>query len=239
MLELPLAIYLLVYLPLQQMWRSLRTRRTARTVRPERPRLRLYWSMTAQLAALLAVLAASAWMLERTPAELGLDWPPSVAGKWGIGLACVLVPALHGVATLQERRMDAAARAALQARLEEGVAPPRTAGELAGFLVMCVALGAGWEILYRGFLLMVLAPHIGMPGAVILAALAYGIGHGFSTPGQFAGSIVSAFAFIGAYALSGSLWWLIVIHIGVPAGMGIGAWLRHKRMDADSWLPVP
>lgn len=238
MIELALAVYLLLVMPAQQMWRSLR-KGAPRVPRRECPRRQRYWSMTARLAAMLAVLAAACWYQGRTPDELGLGWP-GTAGQWGIGLALVLVLLLHVGATAQERRMDAAARAQLAAALEDGVAPPRTACELAAFLVMCLVLGAGWEILYRGFLLLVLTPHTGMAGAVVLAALAYGIGHGFSTPRQFAGSIVSAFAFTTAYALSGSLWWLIVIHIGAPAGMGIAAWLRHKRQGAaDSWLTAP
>ncbi len=238
MIELPLAVYLLVVMPVRQMWRSLRKGATRVPARA-RARGHLYWSMTARLAAMLAVLAAACWYRGRTPDELGLGWP-GTAGQWGIGLALVLVLLLHCGAAFQERRMDAAARAQLAAALEDGVAPPRTAGELAAFLVMCLALGAGWEILYRGFLLLVLAPHAGMAGAVVLAALAYGIGHGYSTPRQFAGSIVSAFVFTTAYALSGSLWWLIVIHIGTPACMGIAAWRRHKRQGApDSWLAAP
>jgi membrane protease YdiL (CAAX protease family) len=67
------------------------------------------------------------------------------------------------------------------------------------------------QLLYRGFLMLVLTP-----GAVILAALAYGAGHGYKSRGQFAGSIVSAFLFTIGYVLTGSLWWLMLLHMGLP-----------------------
>lgn len=74
---------------------------------------------------------------------------------------------------------------------------------------------AGWEILYRGFILL-LTPNTGLPIAITISALAYGIAHGYRSPKQLIASIVSAFAFTIAYALTHSLWWLIVIHAGLP-----------------------
>jgi hypothetical protein len=70
------------------------------------------------------------------------------------------------------------------------------------------AVGSGrrrrWELLYRGYLLWLLPPLMGMPAAVILAAVAYGLGHGASDWRSVAGATVSSFLFTIAYALSGS-----------------------------------
>jgi membrane protease YdiL (CAAX protease family) len=46
-------------------------------------------------------------------------------------------------------------------------------------------LGAGWELLYRGFLLLVLTPSIGAWGAVAVSGLSYGAAHGYKNPKQF------------------------------------------------------
>ena len=59
----------------------------------------------------------------------------------------------------------------------------------------------------------------GLPLAVALAAIAYGAGHGYKNAKQFAGSIAAAFAFTIGYALTGSLWWLIVLHAAAPVSM--------------------
>jgi membrane protease YdiL (CAAX protease family) len=81
---------------------------------------------------------------------------------------------------------------------------------------MVVLVSLGWELLYRGFLLMLLTPVTGAATAIILAALAYGIGHGYEKPSQLIGSIVSAFLFTLAFYYTQSLWWLILLHIGLP-----------------------
>lgn len=61
-------------------------------------------------------------------------------------------------------------------------------------------IGIGWELLYRGFLLLALAPWLGTWGAVVLAAVAYGAAQGYKSPGQ----------------LTGSLWWLMLLHVAMP-----------------------
>ena len=48
---------------------------------------------------------------------------------------------------------------------------------------------------------------------------AYGAAHGYKNPRQFAGSIAASFAFAIGYALTGSLWWLIVLHAAAPVTM--------------------
>lgn len=55
--------------------------------------------------------------------------------------------------------------------------------------------------------------------AVVLAAVSYGAGHGYKSFKQFAGSIGVSLAFTIGYALTGSLWWLIVLHAAAPTMM--------------------
>jgi membrane protease YdiL (CAAX protease family) len=70
----------------------------------------------------------------------------------------------------------------------------------------------GWEILYRGFLLWFLSPYIGIAGAICLASFAYGLARGYQGRRQLVGSIASAFAFTVAFAITRSLWWLMLLH---------------------------
>ncbi len=96
---------------------------------------------------------------------------------------------------------------------------PRTPIETVAYFVTMIGMTATWDVLFRGYLLLVLTPVLGMPLAVALAAISYGAGHGYKNPRQFFGSIAAAFAFTIGYALTGSLWWLIVLHAAAPVAM--------------------
>lgn len=108
---------------------------------------------------------------------------------------------------------------------------PRTAVELRWATVFVVAAGTGWEILYRGFLLWVLIPLIGVVGAVCVAAIAYGLAHGFKSRGQLIGSLGMSFAFTVAFALTGSLWWLMLLHVFAGAPL-VWSGRRARRNQA-------
>jgi membrane protease YdiL (CAAX protease family) len=108
---------------------------------------------------------------------------------------------------------------------------PQTGAEFCPFLVMSVVLGAGWELLYRGYLLWWLEPRVGMAGAILVAAAAYGVGHGFTNIRQFAGSLLAALVFTVAYAATQSLWWLMLIHVGLPL---LAAAAQARKLTRES-----
>lgn len=221
--EMLLALYLLPVLPAQAIWRS-------RQVPRDRPRMTIYLSNITRVLLLLLALAACALWSGYTAPQLGLAWPPGTAGQWGLVAAVAGLAALYIGGTLYERRISVEKREAYDAMLREDKTMPTTRRELAAFTVLSLLLGAGWELLYRGFLLLVLTPVTGVAGAVALAALAYGAGHGYNGLKPFIISIVSAFAFTLAYVWTGSLWWLMVIHIALPLSSG---WSVYRRKAAQ------
>ena len=104
---------------------------------------------------------------------------------------------------------------------------PESRDELRTFVMFAIVAGFGWEVLYRGFLLFWLSPIIGLVPAVAASSTAYGLSHGCKTMMQTTGSLVSALLFTTGYAATGSLWWLIILHIALPlAGM-----LALSRME--------
>jgi hypothetical protein len=50
------------------------------------------------------------------------------------------------------------------------------------------------------------------------------VGHGYQGVGKMAASIVSALLFTLAYVLTGSLWWLMLLHVLLPLYMGLSGY---------------
>lgn len=208
MLDLALALYLIFVYPSAQLWRSMRQRDALK-----RPRGQRYLNSIRTISvALLVLLAACCWS-GHTARDLGLALPTSGAALWCLVIPFIGLPALY---LASKAKVSPEKAADMRARAESNDMMPRTLRELKLFMLATLFIGAGWELLYRGFLTLVLAPFIGVWGAVIVAGLAYGAAHGYRSAGQLAASIISALLFGAGYVLTGSLWWLIAVHIGLP-----------------------
>ncbi len=214
--DIVLAATLLLALPADRLWSTLRA-----GPRRQRTPMRRYLLTIGELALLLGTLTAQ-WLLhDRSLAALGLDIPVGTYGLIGLGFAAVVIVAL----AVTTARMKPGAQAPKEASGTDIF--PQTPTESAAFGVSAIAIGAGWELLYRGYLLWALTPLTGQIGAILLAAIAYGLAHGYKSKVQLGGSIAMALLFTAAYAVTGSLWWLIAIHIALPL---IG-WRAYRRMS--------
>lgn len=210
LLDPALAFYLVLILPGMHLWRSLRP-----ADGPKRPRPQRYLATIRQIALLLLALALVCWWGGHSLPELGLGMPSTV-GLWALAAALAILLALHYYGSRQMHKMDPAKRAEAieKIRHEEGM--PRTPEELRLFMLLALCIGAGWELLYRGFLVMALTPWIGIWGAAAVAAVAYGAAHGYRNARQFIGSIAMSLLFTVGYVLTQSLWWLMLLHVGLP-----------------------
>ena len=146
----------------------------------------------------------------RSAALLGLDLPVSTTGLIGIAAALVILAALAAAILLKRPATPSAGQSPRADLL------PQTDRDTRLFILFSLVAGFGWELLYRGFLLWALTPLLGAPAAVVVAATAYGLAHGSRGIGSLIGAIISSFLFTIAYALTGSLWWLILLHVGLP-----------------------
>jgi membrane protease YdiL (CAAX protease family) len=180
-----------------------------RRARSSRSMSNRYISTSIEIAALLAGLGVVAFLTGLTPERLGLGWPPPPAGQIGFALAALILGGLAVAVSLIAPSKSPGEQATIgelpDGRRETGL-----------FLIFSVAAGFGWELLYRGFLLWWLTPMIGLAGAVCAASLAYGVAHGWKNWRHGLGSIGSAFLFTIGFAITGSLWWLIAVHTGLP-----------------------
>ncbi|WP_317202652.1 CPBP family intramembrane glutamic endopeptidase [Janthinobacterium sp.] len=225
MLDALLSIYLIIIFPCYKLWTNHHKNKNTNT------RMHRYIKTIVLIALPLAALLASYWSSGRAPDALGLDVPVSRAGQWGIIFALALLIALAVAGSLRQKSLTDKKRIEYLALIKNDELMPRTHGELWTFAIATLFIGVGWEILYRGFLLSTLPPMIGTAGAVVLSALAYGAAHGYKNPRQLTASILAALLFALAFCASKSLWWLMLVHIGLPF---IGAVSSFNLLREDS-----
>lgn len=223
--EFALAAYLVLVLPALALRKSLRE-----PIRPVPSRVRKYVKIVVKIAVLLLILAIVGYWSGWSHDALGLDFSLSWPGEFGFVITAVLIVVLVVGGQVSKRRFTAEKSAKHKALYEQNDLFPRTLTEFRWFVLVSLFVGVGWEVLYRGFLLFILSPLIGVVGAVVVAALAYGLAHGYKSRGQLIESIVSAFAFTMAFALTGSLWWLMLLH----TFMGVyGGWNSYRLLSAS------
>jgi membrane protease YdiL (CAAX protease family) len=128
------------------------------------------WGITA-IALLLWARADRQW---RT---LGLV-PPQ---DWHL-VPGILIPALIIAITIRQsravQRLGVERRAALRGRLSDGeFLLPHTPGERRSFLLVSLTAGFCEELLYRGFLTWLVAAYVGLPAAIGVVVVVFGLGH--------------------------------------------------------------
>lgn len=223
-LDIALGLFLVLVFPLLQLVTSLWRRH-----RGERSLIRRYLRNSVILGVPLIVLAADWIGTGRTALALGLDMPISQRGLIGLGIAALLIVAMLVITVLQPIPSDPEKRIAMARKMKGGGLLPDTRTELTLAMVYGVIVGCGGELLFRAFLLWLFVPLVGLATAVIVAALAYGIGHGYRNRREALMSLVSAFAFTLAYAFTFSIWWLMAIHTAAALQ---GAWAGYRLARA-------
>lgn len=204
MLDHVLGFLLLFLIPALQFWRS------RMSSRPPESKNKRYLKNIVTITGLLAVLTFDWIISDRTTQALGLGLPRKAPALIGLSFAVILLAAL-AAAILQKPITGGAEREKAGGELF-----PDTPGEVRLFLLFAVTVGLGWEVLYRGFLVPFLQSYTGSVPAIMVAALAYALGHGVTSWGQFGRSLIAALAFTIGYAVTANIWWLILVHIGLP-----------------------
>ena len=229
--DLAFSLYLLVYFPVDGIRRSL----SVKAPKLELSALQSYWRQGRYVLAHLAALLLVCCLENHSAHQLGLAIPPSSTGTWGLAVALVVLTAMHFLGIWQESRMSTDELNKLAEKLRNlPFKMPRTRVESATYLITMVSMTTTWEVLFRGYLMLVLTPVVGLPFSIVLAAVAYGAGHGFESSKQFAGSIIASLLFTVGYAYTGSLWWLIMLHAAAPVSMlfAVRKLNRTKPIDA-------
>ena len=163
----------------------------------------------------------------RSPAALGLGAPITTAALAGLGIAVALLCLMAAMAGRTRHR-------APDTKPDSLALLPETVQERRLFMALAVTAGFGWEVLYRGFLYFYLEPRIGAIATVAASAIAYGVGHEWRGRRQFARALLSAVAFTTGYAATLNLWWLILLHAGLPLLILCGRSAAASSEPADT-----
>jgi membrane protease YdiL (CAAX protease family) len=102
---------------------------------------------------------------------------------------------------------------------------PRAASELPAFFGVSLTAGFCEELLFRGFLIWVLQPIVGLWFAAVLSALLFGAAHAYQGLAGVIRTGVFGLVFTAIVLLTRSLWPAIVLHAVVDAMGGVLAWL--------------
>ena len=213
MLSTILGLILLIVIPVEAIWRMRRDQ-------PPKSRLARYQTTILRAVILLGLLMVVAYTEHVSASELGLGLKLGAAGLIGLGIAAVVCLGL-GISTMMAKSTKQGSRSS-----DTDILKPDGGLESGHFVVLVLVIGFAWEVLYRGFLLWWLGPLVGVVVAILLSGISYGLAHGWTSNRQGVSSVISALIFATGYALTGSLWWLIIIHIALPV---VGFVALHKQ----------
>jgi membrane protease YdiL (CAAX protease family) len=190
-------------------------------------RARGYWRTLAEQWT-LAAAALALWTIPgRPPAAIGLG----LGRPWGLAAGIALAIALGVLLALQRRAIARRPEllATVRRQLGSGTSlVPHTAPEARLWVALSITAGVCEEILFRGYLIAVLAGWMRPAfGAGIATALAYvgalvlfGFAHIYlGRTGAIRAGLAGA-AVAGLYALTGSLWISMLVHAAVDLHSG-------------------
>jgi membrane protease YdiL (CAAX protease family) len=197
---------------------------------PARARVWL-WSGTIVFLWTLVAVGVALWTLERRSwTELGLVTPHGWRIVGTIGL--LLVVAIH-----YARPVAAIARARrsnkrIKLPKEAARRAPHTRAELAWWMALSVSAGICEEFIFRGYLIWVLQPALGLWFAAAASLIVFAVAHAYQgAKGMVAVGVVGGL-FTLIVVVFGSLVPAIIVHMFADAGEGLVAWLALRDVPA-------
>ena len=192
------------------------------------------WLRGALLMWVASTLVLWLWITTGVPmSSVGFSLPEG----WRLWLPLAATLALAALQTSSAIKL--ARRPAPSEKLRAQVAgvaaiSPRTASELVAFFGVSLTAGFCEELLFRGFLIWVLQPLVGLWLAAALSALLFGAAHAYQgLPGVIRTGLFGL-VFTAIVLLTRSLWPAIVLHAVVDALGGVLTWLILREPVSTS-----
>jgi membrane protease YdiL (CAAX protease family) len=184
----------------------------------------------------VAAAAVTIWIVnDRAFYELGI----AATSGWRLGFGAIVLVAAAVLLEVQRRRVTS--DPSLSAEFREKIANaspllPTNGRELATFYLVSVTAGVCEELLYRGYLIWYLKVTAGLPAAVILSSMMFGMAHLYQgRKGMLqTGTIGLVFALL--YIVTGSLWVPMALHMLVDMSSGT-LWYQIRGVGDASPAP--
>lgn len=202
-------------------------------VDPGRARLWLYSAGIGQLWALAAFVAAL-WLYQRRPWGALRLVAPEGWRLWAsvglvLALAITLAAPIRKIARPRPRR-----RFKMSSEVEARA--PHTRSELARWAALSVSAGFSEELIFRGYLIWVFRPVLGLWGAAAFSLVVFTVAHGYEgAKSALAAGIVGGLL-TAVVLLLGSLWPAIALHVLVDLQQGLVAWLVLRNAPGGEAL---
>lgn len=205
---------------------------------PARARVWL-WSSTILFLWTLAGAGVVVWIVERrTWTQLRFVAPHGwrLLGTIGLLLAVALFYAKPVAAIARARRSNKRIKFPKDAARRS----PHTRADLAWWMAVSLSAGFCEEFIFRGYLIWVLEPTLGLWFAAAVSLIVFAMAHAY----QGARGIVAVGVVGGLFTLIvlvfGSLVAAIAVHMLIDAGEGVVAWLALRQgPSGNDGAPVP
>ncbi len=194
------------------------------------------WVTTAVLAVGWA-LAHHSWALLNPP----VGWRAVVAVGVCVAAAGFFWVQLRGLRRrLTPERLTPARAEAIRGQLASvDTVAPQTTAELQRFFGVSLTAGVCEEWLYRGVLTTVLATWWGLPIAVVVANLAFGIAHGYQGLAGMLRVVAVGLVMSGTVLVTGSLLPAMLLHAIVDIGGGVTTHAIFEALDRAALPRAP
>ena len=190
----------------------------------------------------------SAWMIELwTLAALGVAlwfvqgraWESlrfSTPHGWRLWVEVSVILAFAGAAARTALKVQSSRRTK-RVKISNpslGIMVPQTRSELGQWVALSLSAGFCEEFVYRGYLIWVFTPLVGLWGAAALSLAAFALAHSYQgLKGVVSVGLLGA-VFTLVTLISGSLWPAIVLHAVVDICNGLIAWLALRELPGQA-----
>ena len=160
-------------------------------------------------------------------------------------LGCLLAVGVIIFFVLQARKVQKAlAQPKVAASLREKFAfayalVPGTAGERRTFWLLSITAGVCEEIIYRGFLIWLVAKWTGLIAAVVISSSVFGLGHIYLGVAQVPRTAIIGFVLAIVVVASGSILPAILIHAAIDLNSGEIGFRVAQASLANAAAPAP
>lgn len=199
-------------------------------------KLSVYYSNSLMLWLPTIIIFVLWWWTGRPFADLGLPWPIPAISQMALLLYAVFI-LLYAADVLLELRNDKKRAETLAHWKKRTPFLPETGYEFKHFMVVCISAGVCEEVIFRGYFMTYFASVLGDADwakvlTVLLPAFIFAFAHLYQGWKVVFKISVMAVLFGLIFLLSGTIWWLIVLHFWIDfIGGALGWWLFSKERE--------